>query len=238
MGGGIVSKDKFISENGRPVSFFRMSGDAKPNLFCDLSQNKFNNQSLNWICGGGFLPYQSSLNYLAEFENVGMIVTLTIEPIKSGRNINHVPYDYEWTEWVDGDFDLEETLNRFQILHVPIADTGFLTEENANKLLDGVQKYHEDNPTKSVYFHCWAGQGRTSLVISYILMKMYGEDYESASAKVKRYNLACKMSGCQIEFLRGDNNLISSSDRKLYSPIIKTPFDHQCYDIKNARLNL
>ena len=143
--GGIINKDKLVSENGKPATFFRMSGNI-------------GDQSLNWICGGNIPPFHDCLNYLATNGNVGMIMSLTIEPIKSGRNIDHIPYDFVRTKWVNGDDNLDKTLTQFHILHVPIADTGFPTEENAKIILDGVKKYHETHPDKSVYFHCWAGQ--------------------------------------------------------------------------------
>ena len=205
MGGGIVSKNKFVSENGELIGFFRCS-----------------DQSTNWICGGCFPAFSSSLDYLIS-ENIGLSVTLTLEPIKSGRNINHVPSNHDCTEWVDGD-DLEDKLKNFSTLHIPIDDAGFPTEENAIKLLEGVQKYHQENPNKSVYFHCWAGKGRTSLAICYILIKMYDMNCDDAINRVMKYNSRCNLSPSQLDFLRGN---IKSED----VPIIKTPSDHKCYQL-------
>lgn len=162
--GGAVNKEKFVNKDGSPARFFR------------LSDNR-----LSWICGGCFPAFSSFLDYLSE-QNVGLIVTLVIEPIKSGRNINHIPSDHDQTEWVDGDDNLEEKLEK---LHIPIADTGFPTLENANLLVEKVQKYNQENPDKSVYFYCWAG--RVSLAISYILMKMYKMNWTEATEMVKKH---------------------------------------------------
>jgi len=216
MGGGICSREKFVDTNGKPETFFRMKGVTS------------SGHSLNWMCGGCFPAFADSLNYLIDHENVGMIVTLTIEPIKSGRNINHVPYDHDETEWVNGDDNLEEILKRFQVLHVPIADAGFPTQDNARILVEKVQKYHEDNPDKSVYFHCWAGRGRTSTVICHVIMKMYDVDYELASDYVIYSNPKCKFTEYQYRFLKGKN---TETDLTLFLPIIKTPSIHKCYKI-------
>jgi len=55
-----------------------------------------------------------------------MIVSLTIEKLKSGGNINHVPFAHDDTEWIDADFE-ESELNDFIVEHVPIADAFFPT---------------------------------------------------------------------------------------------------------------
>lgn len=216
MGGGKISKSKFVSENGKPVNFFRLCG-------------VISNQTLNWICGGYFFGVFDALDYLANNENVGLVVSLTIEQIKSGRNINHVPFNHEETEWIDGDMELEKQFGKFEILHVPITDTGFITEKNAIRLIEEVQKYHKNNPNKSVYFHCWTGKGKTLLAIVYVLMKMYDIDSEKVVSIVKHYNTMCRLSEYQYQLLKG--NKMSAEQLEVYMPIIKTSLDHKCYKI-------
>ena len=189
-----------------------------------------NDEALNWISGGCFPAFCSSLDYLYNKENVGLIITLTIEPIKSGRNINHVPFDHDETEWVNGDENLEEKLSNFETLHIPIADVGFPTKEYIDRLAKTVEEYHQNNPIKSVYFHCWAGRGRTSLAIIYILMRMYKMNSNAAIELVKKCNRECKLSEYQLKFIKGMD--LSLEDLENFASIIKTPSDHECFKIK------
>ena len=94
MGGRCMSKEEFINDDGTPKNFFKLSEDP-----------------YNWICGGGFPAFKQQYDHLIH-ENVGLIVTLTIEPIKIGRNINHIPFDYDTrTYWIDTDDIKDQLIN-------------------------------------------------------------------------------------------------------------------------------
>jgi protein tyrosine/serine phosphatase len=202
--GGRVSKDKFVNDEGEPLNFFRLS-------------------SYPWICGGSAPYFHESLDFLKK-QHIGLIVTLTISPLVSGRNINHMPYDFGDIEWTDSD-DID--LSSFNLLHIPIADAGFLTDEMANKLINELSSYHTLNPSKGVYFHCWAGKGRTSLAIIYILMKMMNISYKDADEMVRSENKGYKLSLYQRNYLSGES--ITEEEKKVFEPIIKTPPNHACY---------
>ena len=210
MGGGLISKDKFISKDtGGPKNIFNLSHDKR----------------LDWIYGGSFPGYKSTFDYL---QNVGikLIITLTIEPIKSGRNINHVPHSHDDTEWMDSDLD-DDDLQRFKIIHIPIADTGFPTITNANRLLQTITTYRLDHPKSKVYFHCWLELGRTCTSIIYILMKTYNMTYNEAYSNIQRQYKLVKVGMKQFKFL---NSIAFTNEDIINSqPTIKTPKNHECY---------
>ena len=211
MGGGYVSKNKLVSTDGRPQNLLR------------LDNSKLD---IEWIMGGN-IPISSSILEWLRLMNVKMIVSLTIEKLKSGRNINHVPFDHDNTEWTDADFEQSE-LNDFIVEHVPIADGFFPTVENAQKLLEIVTNFRNKYPKEKVYFHCWAGRGRTCTAVIYILMKLYDLSFDEAKDVVwNSYFNQFKLSDYQEKFLKGgqmnDSELLNSQ------PIKKTPLDHVCY---------
>ena len=196
MGGGFVSKEKLTcATTGGPKYFIR--GFIK-----------------DWITGGSFPGYKSIFDYLHMID-VKLIITLTIEPIKIGRNINHVPHEHKRTEWINSDLT-EEDLTKFTIVHIPISDTHGPTPENVDLLMDVISKFRDQYPTGKAYIHCWQGRGRTNTIIMYLLMQLYGETYDDAYSEI------------QMKFLKGEslsvNEIIDSQ------PIVKTPSDHACYN--------
>jgi hypothetical protein len=170
--------------------------------------------------------------------DVKLIVTLTIEPLKPGRNINHIPHTYENTQWIDSDIT-QEDLDKFEIVHIPISDSGFPVGENANRLLEVAKKFvnkyseqigtysTEKYPQSRAYFHCWGGQGRTCTAVIYISMKLYNENYVEACTRIRHRNADLNLSNSQIKFL---NDLsLNGDDISTSIPIIRTPTDHECY---------
>lgn len=152
-----------------------------------------------------------------------MIVTLTIEPIKSGLNINHVPHSFDETEWTFVDDSVVKSIADFELLHVPIADAYFITEDNKNKLCDGIKSYHEKNPNKKVYVHCWAGKGRTSLAICVYWMKVDN----LSLAEIEWLYPDIHLSSIQSKYLMG--KYLSEGEYEYSKPVIRTPTDHACY---------
>lgn len=216
--GGFFARDKFVSsENGSPINIFELVRvDGVPNL------------DIDWIMGGSIPAYRSITDWL-KMHNVGMIVSLTIEKIKLGRNINHIPNCFNETEWLDSDLE-EKDLADFQIEHVPIADANCPTRQNAEKLLKIVSDYRHDHPDKKVYFHCWAGRGRTCTAVVYILMKLYGLSLSEAETLLAKQYEQFKLTEPQKMFLRGDIDESDMEYLNFIDPIIKTPKDHKCFE--------
>lgn len=208
--GGSVSKDNFVVD-GVPTRYFKMQ------------------KEYSWISGGLFPAFTEIYDFL-ENENIGLIVTLTLDPIKPGRNINHIPFDFENIEWCDTDITSEVYNNltkKFEFFHVPIADAGPPTPENAELLFNKVKEYHEANPTKGVYFHCWLGRGRTTLAVVYFLMRYYDMTYAKACRKVSKYYSHAKLTEYQVPWL--NNEPISDENIEKFLPVNRTPQDHNCY---------
>ena len=157
-----------------------------------------------------------------------MIVSLTIEKLKVGRNINHIPFDHkDSTQWLDSDLE-ESNLEDFIIEHIPIVDTYYPTQENCEKLIQIITDYRiSENPNKKIYFHCWAGKGRTCTVVIYILMKLYNLSFNDATFLVGKNYSGCSTKDAQYRFLKGGYSL--EGDIVDIQPIIKTPKDHSCY---------
>ena len=218
MGGGFVSKDKFVSKHentkGNPINSF---------LLYDRDHD------VEWISGGSFPVTKSVLHWL-KIIHVKVIVTLTIEPIKLGRNINHVPFDHDCTEWTDCDLT-EEDLDGFELIHIPIADAMFPTPENAAKLLEVAQRCKEQK--LRTYFHCWQGRGRTCTSVIYILMKLYNLNFDQAYSIVHWKYHSIKLTPAQCKFLKGEE--LNDTDMINTEPIIKTPSDHKCFTIDDVK---
>lgn len=208
MGGGLVSRDQLVDKcDGQPSTFFIL-------------------REYSWICGGSIPCFEPTLNYLIQMRDVGLIVTLTLNPLMSGRNINHVPCteDGDCTEWTDGD-QIDDILKGIQVCHIPTADGGMITD--TDKLVQTVKTFHDMYPEKRVYFHCWAGMGRTSTAMIYYLMTVYGESYAKAKNIVGTSNRQMRLSACQRQFL--EFGIVSDADKLMYEPVIRTPSNHRCF---------
>lgn len=209
--------------------------DAKthaPSTFYELPRIS-EEEDYSWMCGGCAPCFRSSLEYLIKTQNVGLIVSLTIAPLKSGRFINHIPFNHsgadDETEWTDTD-DIDDVLSAVEICHIPTADSGMIVE--TSKLIDIVKAYHEAHPDKKVYFHCWGGKGRTSVALIYYLMMVHNKTYHDARNIIYECNPKMKLSYLQQNFLQ--NKPIDASDILKYEPVIKTPPNHKCYRTNDA----
>ena len=215
MGGGYVSKEKFVSQDGGPLNCYHaVAPISRPDL------------DIDWIYAGNIPAYRSILDWL-KIRDVGMIISLTIEKLKVGRNINHVPFDFDNTEWIDSDIE-EKDLSDFVIEHIPIADAYYPIPIYAEKLLQIVSEYRQNYPHKKIYFHCWVGGGRTCTAVVYILMKLYNLSLEEAQTLVHNQYDKFKLKPAQLAFLEGDKP--SPADIINSEPDIKTPTGHKCYD--------
>lgn len=206
MGGGVISKMKMIREDGEPVTFLQL------------------NEPYDWICGGTIPCFRETLNFL-KGKQVKLIVSLTLDPLKAGLNINHVPFDHDQTEWTFGD-DIRADLEYFEHLHVPTADAGPLFD--GPRLVEFLQDFRQRNPDAKVYFHCWLGKGRTTTAIFYVLMKMYNKTCEEVE-KILGYEICSRLKPSQIKFLENSFDSLCQQDIETFKPEVRTPFDHPVY---------
>ena len=156
---------------GKCSFFERVDKDTyKPNNFIKLYGE------MNWLCGGPIPIFKEMLAYL-KVEDVGLIITTLIEPIKSGVNYDHVPYKFEEMAWAISD-DITQDLKEFEIVHVPIAALSPFYGENSSLFLRTIRDYHISHPEKRIYIASWSGTGRTHFAMMYALMKLYKKAYK------------------------------------------------------------
>jgi hypothetical protein len=215
-----------------------------------LQKNYFRlSEPYDWICGGTIPCYIDNLNFLQQ-ENVGAIVSLTIEQLKPGLNIHHLPFEHENTEYVLGDIynateecEIEEcTCHQaiqsdfdFTFIHVACADAGPLTLMDAVHLIRRIKSYRKEHPNKAIYFHCWQGRGRTAMAINYVLQKLYKLSFEDACKIIDSCipdTVLSRIKPAQLRFLKGEK--ILEEDQQLFYPVMKTPKDHKVWKVKNS----
>lgn len=189
-------------------------------------------ENLDWLMGGSFPGYKCVLDYLYDV-GVRTIITLLLEPIKPGRNINHQSYNHKGTEWVESDVSVED-LSKFSVINIKVADGGYMKLAVINELLVIIRELAEKNKNildplekHKVYIHCWAGRGRTTMAIILILTKIYGVDYKNALNWVSDHGGEPLLSPIQTNFLQ--NKQLYKEYIEYSQPIIRTPSDHECY---------
>lgn len=218
MGGGVISKEKFVNNDGTLCHYFNI---------CDYN-----------LCGGTSPIYLSSLDQLKK-DNVGLIITTLLEPLHSGKTINHRPFDHDRTEWTQGDDGIEDKIKELgiELLHIPIQDGCPLIDTSTTKLLEYVNDFTKRRPNDKIYVHCWVGAGRTSIVLILILNQIYGIPLKDSYQLVSKYNKKIKLtSQYQMPYFDLDKNIsypLISSDlyKNFYNCDIRTPLDHACYKI-------
>ncbi len=206
MGGALSKKDLLNEDQTGPDHHFQLEGEY------------------DWIHGGMIPAFKTIIKFLKQKE-IKRIVSLTIEPVKIGRNINHQQIDFSCAEWVDSDLDIAD-FEGFEMIHVPISDGCFPNEENARKLLEIGKESKEKNI--GTYFHCWAGRGRTCTSIMHVLMQIYGKDVNESSEIIKKVNENFDLKPAQLSFLNKDENYCNYLPA-FYEPLLLTPRDAKCY---------
>jgi protein-tyrosine phosphatase len=191
---------------------------------------KLEDENITWLYGGCIPAFNDSLKILRD-HNIGMIVTLLIDPLKNGKMINYCPQKTianprdDTTEWLftDKDYDLSD----FTLLHIPMADGGYLTQENGYKLINEVTDYLSTNPGKNIYLHCWGGNGRTNVATVHILKNMCGYDSEKAISVIENSRSQFRVSDAQRALCEGRE--LKDIYYERYIPICDTPKDHKCF---------
>jgi hypothetical protein len=223
MGGGYVSKQKLVSDEE----------DKKGQLLHYFHIKEFP------LCAGTAPIYHSVLDQLKN-DNVGLIVTLLLEPLHSGRLINHVPFDHDETEWTDGDEGIEDYVKELDIelLHVPVNDACPPTNDSVNKLLEGIKEFITRRPNEKIYFHCWKGSGRTSVMLILALHSIWDVSLKKAINMVQTANTKYRITyEYQSPYLDDQKNpdfpyLSASLYKDIYDPTIRTPSNHKCWELQ------
>jgi len=122
-----------------------------------------------YLFGCAFPVSNESLRKLQSM-NVGLLASLTLQPLQPGRVGNHLPSQYKNTppEYADADEDLLDGIDTMKIMHFPVADSRPPTTEIAASFLAEAQKTIAEG--KVVCLHCWQGRGRTGTMAAALLM--------------------------------------------------------------------
>jgi predicted protein tyrosine phosphatase len=73
----------------------------------------------------------------------------------------------------------------FQVLHLPIPDGSVPSRESLTQLVAAIIQYAQSG--RHTVIHCYAGLGRTGLVLAAIAKRLLGMSGEEAIAWVRRY---------------------------------------------------
>lgn len=216
--GGFISKSKLMDKKGDIAHFFKIEGYP--------------------LYGGTAPIFKPMLHHLAR-EEVGLIVTLLLEPLHSGRTINHRTNEFEDTEFADGDNGIEDTAKELgmECFHAPVSDyIGIPTTDVTNSVLVKVREFTKQKPYKKIYVHCWSGNRRTSLMLMILLRCVYHVSEEEAVKMLYDYNPKYEVQhySNQVSFCWSDEfpALSKALYKEEYAPILLTPKDAKCYVYK------
>ena len=160
-----------------------------------------------------------------------------LEPLKSGRLINHLPFGFSDTEWTETDPNLEQTAKdlNLELLHIPMQDACPPVKESVDKLLTSVKDFLSRRPNEKIYVHCWRGSGRTSVLLAVILHSIYKLEVDKAVDLISQSNFRFRLSEKQEPYLKTNLSFPYISETlydDLYKPEIRTPKDHECWKTK------
>lgn len=209
--GGKVSRSKLINDQGKPSTFWKIPISESQYLY------------------GSCLPVTNAqMKFFQDECYIGMIVTLTLEPLKAGRNINHSTESSTNPEYHDCDVDLLDNIS-MKLLHIPVQDGYPPTTENM-KFPFRVEKVNEVVLSgKNVLVHCWGGKGRTSTMISGYLI--YYLKTSPAEAINKFYDIfgGIRMSKYQQAYLLNSAFPENTLEKEQPSLAINTEKTAPCY---------
>jgi len=122
------------------------------------------------LYGFGIPVAHEMLKNLQDHYNVGLIITLLLQPLHGGRMINHQPIgseQFDNPEYCDTDKHLTEGLN-IKFVHIPIQDGYAPKVEEMKQFIQLVKDTNANG--KAVGVHCWQGIGRTGTMLCGYLM--------------------------------------------------------------------
>eukprot|EP01130_Rhizamoeba_saxonica_P000746 TRINITY_DN10671_c0_g1_i1.p1 TRINITY_DN10671_c0_g1~~TRINITY_DN10671_c0_g1_i1.p1 ORF type:complete len:227 (-),score=31.23 TRINITY_DN10671_c0_g1_i1:59-739(-) len=162
--------------------------------------------------------------------NIGLIVSLTQDPLASGRVINHQPPASPLVvnpEFHMTDDDLFEGVT-IEIMHLPIHDAYPPDTITCRKFLKRAHEVVESG--KSVGVHCWKGKGRTGTLLASYLIRYENVDPVDAINEIKSLSKGSIRSKDQRNYLMNPrfprNTLDNSQPDK---DVIYTPNEAECY---------
>lgn len=219
--GGVQPKSKFVCpRTGEMRHFFRLP------------------PPYDWLCGGAVPAFHECMDRLVR-ERVGLVVTLLLEPLQNGRNINHMPAGApNETQWVDGDGDLLDKVmlssapgTDIGFVHVPVAVGAPLTIPWTTALCDVVGQFRRIDSERGVFVHCWQGKDRTSVALATLLMHFTALTPEAAISVVQQANKRFDLNWYQREWIFHETAWTVAIDNPAFEPTIHTPREHPCYKI-------
>jgi atypical dual specificity phosphatase len=71
-------------------------------------------------------------------------------------------------------FAPDHGVESLQNIHIDWRDMSTPQRRDIERMLAEVKKYMDENPSKAVVFHCYAGKGRTGTAIAAFLIKYHG----------------------------------------------------------------
>jgi len=201
-----ISNDDVV-EALAPANFF----SARPYLF------------------GSGIPTNEHLKTM-EALKVALIVSLTLEPLKPGRAINHQPKPCskpEFTYVAEDIFDGVEARR----LHIPVTD-GFPPTEEAMVLFLREAKEVIDKGG-GVFVHCWLGKGRTGTLLAGYLIFWEKMDPKEAIDYIRSLSPGAISSQSQVEYLTNPEFPKNTKEATQPAPVIRTPACGECYQTRN-----
>jgi len=210
--GGEVSRDKLLNhdEYGRLV----------PTNFYSAIDKK--------LYGFGIPVANEMLKNLQEHYNIGVIVTLLLQPLQGGRMVNHQAVDseeFDNPEFHDCDKNLVDSL-KIKFVHMPIHD-GYAPR--AEIMRQFVQLVKQTNASgKAVGVHCWLGVGRTGSMLTGYLMNDGIRPRDAMNILGMRSGKYIK-SPFQVKYLNNPKFPENPSENTYPELKISTPTHAKCY---------
>jgi len=158
--------------------------------------------------------------------NVGLLISLCLEPLHPGRNINHQPSDKITVEYTMVDKNLWDGVSGINLLHLPISDGYPPTSACMKRFLQETQKTIDSG--KRVAIHCWQGKGRTATVIAgYLIYEHHFRPMEAID--FVRDLCPGAINSVQMSYLTNEAFPENTEEENQPKPEILTPPHLSCY---------
>jgi len=211
--GGEISKEKLLNHDDH--------GRLIPTNFYAAIDKK--------LYGFGIPVSHDMLKNLQDYYNVGLIITLLLQPLQGGRMVNHQPTgseQFENPEYCDTDKNLTEGL-KIKFVHLPIHD-GYAP--HADTMKQFIQLVKQTNASgKAVGVHCWQGVGRTGTMLCGYLMQEVRLRAQDAMNMLGMRSGKYIKSPFQIKYLSNPNFPTNPFENDYPETKIITPQYAKCY---------
>jgi len=191
-----------------------------------------------YLLGSGIPTRKEHINTMAAL-GVTLIVSLTIDPLRPGRAINHQPHRVCRPEYTDIDQDMLDGITKdghIKVLHLPVSDGYPPTSNTMNTFLTEA-KGAIDNGGK-VYVHCWLGKGRTGTFLAAYLIYWEKMVAEEAIGYIRKLSPGAINAQSQVNYLTDSHFPINLQEAAQPPPVVHTAKTDECYQTKNQTTNL